>query len=185
MRKFVLWIFIYLLAGFLLTLCFNEAMASTGGKRADELVLSDYVDYFHQTMRPSYAKKAKRLIPPLIQYAQKHNVDPLLMGVVFSFESSWRNFEGDLGERGPGHIMPKKGKPWRVIEGIKYDLSTLDGQIDGACAHMRHSLDSCDTMAQVFAHYGSGSRCQLGPVAMSKMKFRAQYYEKMKKKFRQ
>jgi len=152
---------------------------------SDRKVIESYVDYFHRNMRPRYAERAKRLIPNLLEHSSDYQVDPLLMGCIFSFESSWRNFKGRAGEMGPGHVMPEgKGLTWRMIGDEKIDLTTLEGQIQGACAHMRVSMDTCRTMEGVFSHYaGAGCKSSKQEVR-KKMKRRARYYRKMVKLFR-
>ena len=158
--------------------------ANSGCDVSDRGVLEEYVEYFHQNMRPSYTKRAKKLIDPLLGYANQYQVDPLLMACVFSFESSWRNFVGKAGEKGPGQVMPTNGLSWRKIGDEKIDLSTLDGQIKGACAHMRMSLDTCKTIEGVFTHYaGAGCKSSKEKVR-KKMGKRVRHYKKMVKLFR-
>lgn len=152
---------------------------------SDEQVVENYVEYFHRNMRYSYTEKAKRLIPVLLEHSSDYQVDPLLMGCIFSFESSWRNFLGRAGERGPGHVMPEgRGLSWRMIGDEKIDLTTLDGQIKGACAHMRVSMNTCKKMEGVFSHY-AGAGCKSSKTHIrKKMRRRARYYKTMVKKFR-
>lgn len=169
----------------LLTVLFLRSLGAQEVK-TEERALEAYIDYFHQTMKPKYSRRAKRLIPYVLKYSDKHGVDPLLMGCLFSFESSWRNFEGGAGEQGPGQVMPEgKNKKVREINGVEYDLSKMEGQIDASCAHMRESLDSCDTLEGAFTHYATGGKCKLeDPLKQAKMRKRARHYEKMKKRFK-
>lgn len=167
----------------LLTGVFLKALGAQEVK-SDEEVLGAYIDYFHQTMKPKYSRRAKRLIPYVLKYSDKHGVDPLLMGCLFSFESSWRNFEGGAGERGPGQVLPSNNRNIRKIAGVEYNLSKIEGQIDASCAHMRESLDSCSNLTETFTHYWCGSCTHEDPKKVSKMRERARHYEKMKRKFR-
>lgn len=116
--------------------------------------LDAYVDWFHKnekwSVKPRYARKAKELIPPLLKYCERYEIDPLLMAIIFSRESSWRKFRGDLGEVGPGHLMPSK---WSK----QFDLTTLDGQIQGSVARMRQAIDKCGSVTAAVTHYASGS----------------------------
>lgn len=136
-----------------------------------------YVEHFHRDMRPSYAERAKKLIPPLIEYANQYGVDPLDLACIFSLESSWRNFEGDLGEKGPGQVMPSK-------ELAQFDLTTLDGQIEAACWRWARALEKCATLEQALTHYACGSCVSTSKRTKNKMKYRKRYCTRISKQFR-
>jgi hypothetical protein len=120
--------------------------------------LTAYVDDFLSTVRlmRGFAKRradAHALIPIVVHYSRAYQVDPLLVGVLISFESSWRtNVTGALGELGALQTMPRYAK--------MFDLTTPDGQIHAGVSHLRRSLSACgDDLARGVNHYGSG-RCE-------------------------
>lgn len=142
--------------------------------------LTDYVNWFHRHMKPQYAKNARKIIPPTVKYAQKHGVDPLLLGCLFSFESSWRNFEGIRGELGPGNVMPGK---W--IKQLGLELKTLDGQIEAAAVILAKSFEDCGgNLQRAITYYACGKCVSQSPVTKRKMRYRVEYYKRTVKKFR-
>ncbi len=165
-------------------LCAHVAICDEkSAERTEEQMLSDYVDWFHRNMNSKYADKAKTLIPPLIKYAHKHDVDSFLLAQTFSSESSWRNFNGALGERGPGHVMPGS---WSK----QFDLNTLDGQIEASAYLWRVALDKCrvsDTekhLYRAFTNYASGHCVSKSATTQRKMSARLRQYNAAVKMFR-
>jgi len=155
---------------------------------SDAEMLSDYVDWFHSCegkcqMKPRYAKKAKELIPFLLKHSDHYEIDPLLAANITSFESSWRDFEGDKGEIGPMHVMPSK---WSR----QFDLTTLDGQIQAGCAHLRFSYDTCEvgsvtrTLERMFTHYACGSCVSTNKETIKAVQRRMRKYRRAKARYR-
>ncbi len=155
-------------------LCVPSAYCSDGTM---EEKLFDYVDWFHRNMDQKYAEKAKRLVPVLLKYSNKYKVDPFLMAQTFSSESSWRKFEGKLGERGPGHVMPGK---W--VD--QFDLETMDGQVEASAFLWRMALDKCiskdplEHIEMAFTHYVHGGCVSKSDSTRSKVKLRIRKYRK-------
>jgi hypothetical protein len=145
--------------------------------KSDEQVLEEYVDWFHRNMQTKYATKAKELIPATLKYCEQYNIDPLLMAVIYSKESSWRNFKGDMGEIGPGHVMPNK---WTG----RCDLKTLDGQIECAVDRMRFAFNKCPSLERALSHYASGSCRARTPKTARLVKRRVKLYQAAIIKFR-
>lgn len=148
----------------------------TIGMISDEQIVENYVDYFHRNMRPRYAKKAKRLVPPLMKYATEYKVDPFRLACIFSLESSWRNFLGKDGEKGPGQVLPHK---WA----LEFDLDTLDGQIKAAAYRWKVAMETCGNLEGALTHYACGSCKSSSKRTRKKMKYRFQYIKKMEKRF--
>ena len=170
------WIFLLIAVG--VVLCSRDARADTNTDTdTDTEKLSAYVDWIHRDMQPKYAQSAKRLIPPLIKYAKKYNVDPLLIGCIFYWESSWRNFEGDKGEIGPGHTIPSK----RLSE---FNLGTLEGQIEASVYMWRLSIIKCKTLEKALTRYLSGKCVSKSEKTKKKVQYRKRYYLRINKKFK-
>lgn len=147
-----------------------------GEPRTDEERIAAYVEHFHRLVKPRYARKAKKLVRPLVKYSKRYKVDPIEPACLFSLESSWRNFDGALGERGPGQVMPNK----RVA---KFDLSTLEGQIHASVFIWKKALDKCGTLRRALTYYACGSCASHNARTVSKIRYRERYIRKMKQKF--
>jgi hypothetical protein len=169
-----IWILILTLTGMILR--------AQGAENDDVELLENYIDWFHTcegkcTTKPSLAQKAKAIIPPLLKYCYKYNVDPLIMAIIFSHESSWRNFKGALGELGPGHVMPSK---WSR----QFDLYTLSGQIEASVARMQLAQFKCKTFRKTLTHYASGSCISRSKKTHKKVNARIRAYKRTIRKFR-
>lgn len=171
----LVWILSLTLLAALLSLC-DDARADSDTD-TDTNVLTKYVDWFHRTMKSRYAARAKRLIPATVRYCREYDVDPLLMGVIYSKESSWRNFKGALDERGPGHVKPSK---WSR----QFNLATLDGQIEAAVARMRVAHDACRGLMGALTHYASGSCVARTPTTTKIVRWRVNAYRRAVRRFR-
>jgi hypothetical protein len=171
LKALITWILGLTIAVVLLPLCDAKADGES-----DERVLSEYVEWFHRNMSPRYAEKAKGLIPTVVKYSHEYRVDPLVIGCIISFESSWRNFSGALGEVGPMHVMPGK---WAS----EFNLSTLDGQIE-AGVYRWTLARRCKTLERALTHFGAGGCKSKSQRTISKMKYRRTYIGRMTKKFR-
>lgn len=139
--------------------------------------IENYLDHFHRLVRPHYAARAKRMIPSLVKYADKHGVDPLVIACLWSFESSWRNFHGALGEQGPGQVMP--GGP----AAKRFNLSTLDGQIEASVWVYKQGAQRCGSMRGALTYYACGSCHSKSQRTQSKILYRLSYIRRMQSRF--
>jgi hypothetical protein len=144
--------------------------------KTDEERITAYVEHFHSLVRPRYARQAKKLVPPLVRYSKRYNVDPLEPACLFSLESSWRNFYGALGERGPGQVMPNK---WVS----NFNLDTLEGQIHASVFIWKKALDKCGSLRRALTYYACGSCTSHNARTVSKIRYREHYIRRMKQKF--
>jgi len=160
-------------------------LAQTPAPQADtdsdayQVELEAYVSTFLHTvrlMRSYEQRKADALgtIPLIIKFCDQYDIDPLLVAVVMTFESSWRpNVTGSRGELGVMQTMPRHFR--------SFDLSTPEGQIHAGVSHLRASLDACGgDLEQGLNYYGSG-RCK--PV-LKFVRWRVNAYRRAIKRFR-
>jgi soluble lytic murein transglycosylase-like protein len=121
---------------------------------------------------PKRLEKALSYIPTIIAECGE-DIDPLLIAVIISLESSWKaEVRGELGEHGLMQIMPRYGKG--------FDLSNPREQIRAGIDHFRNAMAMCggDAKAALNA-YGCG-QCQ--PYKQF-VKRRWRYYNRMKRRF--
>jgi len=119
-------------------------------------------------------KTAVKLIPHIVYLSSQAGIDPLLVAVMVSYESSW-NFAavGKLGERGPLQVHGQAAKgynPSDPIEGLQAGIE-----------HLSRALGICGDIPGALTRYGTGNRCK--PEAKF-VTFRMKAYEKAKSKYR-
>lgn len=87
-----------------------------------EAILSTWLDRFFNNVDPRKLTEAKKLIPAVIEAALNENLDPLLVAVVVSCESSWKtDAAGGIGEVG---LMQVHGEAARG-----FDVKTVSGNL--------------------------------------------------------
>jgi soluble lytic murein transglycosylase-like protein len=121
-------------------------------------------------------KKAATYIPIIIEECEKHDVDPLLIGLIISKESSWlpnvRGFAKK--EKGLMQVHPKG------VCANGQNLNTPRGQIKAGVKCFRLSLNKCGgSTIQALNMYATG-RCK--PIIKSARK-RYREYKKLKRKY--
>jgi hypothetical protein len=142
-----------------------------------EKELTALIEDFLSSVRYSrdYKKRKKEAfenIPLVIKYCEQYRIDPLLQGINFAFEASWKNHaKGKDGEKGIGQTMP--GKFYRGI-----DLKTIEGQIEGSTKRLRYALDQCDgNLRKALTHYVCGHCVSKSERTQRKIKLRHLLYE--------
>lgn len=136
-----------------------------------EQQLEDYVTEWMSTIRFCYSydqrlEDAKSYIPIVVKYSEQYDVDPFLIAIVISEESSWRmRAVGKSNDTGLMQVIP------RYFE--QFDLTTADGQIHAGVSHLRKSLDQCGGNVEQALTYYKCNRCT--PVHR-KMRGRARRY---------
>ena len=150
--------------------------------RADEAeILRIYITDFLQPISKtrSYRKRlavALKLVPSIIAHARLQEIDPLLVAVIISAESSW-DFAavGKLGERG---LMQTHGRASRG-----FDMSDPVQQIAAGCAHLARALKFCKgDLPGALTRYSTGGECR--PIA-SFVSWRLRAYKRAVKKYRE
>jgi len=132
--------------------------------------VSDYVRWFHERA-PARLESALRHAKVVEFTAKLYGVDPLLVAVIVSCESSWRaNATGRLGVKGlmQTHGAASKG----------FDTSTPEGQIESGVAWLRQGIRKCGEGPRALAWYG-GAGCTKPKWAT----WRWKQYEKAKRRF--
>jgi hypothetical protein len=103
-------------------------------------------------LAPNVSRRAVAYVPLIIETAEKYELDPVLIAVIISLESSF-DFN-KIGKRGELGLMQVWGVCARGC-----DLQTPAGQIDCGCRCLRKSMDICGgDVAAGLNMYASG-RC--------------------------
>jgi hypothetical protein len=112
--------------------------------------LEEHISYWLEHVDPGPKRrypKAVEMIPLILEYCEKYNVDPLRIAVLASQENSWlQQGRGKAGEVGPLQIMPKWFKK-------RFDVQTLDGQIEAGIWWLSEGLRICKTGARAYHWY--------------------------------
>jgi hypothetical protein len=122
---------------------------------------------------PDRKEKALSYIPTIITECGE-DIDPLLIAVLISMESSWKfTARGVLGEVGLGQIMPKYAKGYQLEDPLE--------QVRASINHFRKALIMCKgNLKDATNAYGCG---QCKP-HRAFLKWRWEWYLKMKKRYR-
>jgi len=124
--------------------------------------VKNYVTWFFRESPRGRADRALRLVPKVLKHAEKYSIDPLLVAVSISLESSW--IPGLKGPKGEIGLLQCKGP--HVIR--DFDLRTVDGQIACGVHWIRKSIDKCPDMVEAFNNYLSGRCSPLVPGALKR-----------------
>jgi soluble lytic murein transglycosylase-like protein len=152
-----------------LILCFAGFAKATEDPRAEEILA--YQKWFF-AKAPNQGKRAALLVNAVIEASDEYGLDPLLVAVIISRESSWD--EKAIGSRGEVGLMQVHG-----VAAQGQDLKTARGQIKAGARWLRLSLDKCKTLEGALSAYGTGE-CTLKNFALS----RVHYYKYVLKRFR-
>jgi hypothetical protein len=124
---------------------------------------------------PLYPKRlaiALNCIPTIIAECGS-DIDPLLIVVLITKESSWRpKIEGKLGEYGLMQVMPRYAKGYHLENPLE--------QIRAGIDHLRKAIKRCGNIMDAVNAYGCG-RCR---PHCKFLKRRWKYYQRMKRKYR-
>ncbi len=141
----------------------------------------DHIRWFHKNVNQKRMKKALKLAPIVIKYAEQYNQDHMMISTIISLESSWRTgAAGDLKEEGLMQVMP--GGP--CSKGL--DMSTPAGQIEAGVKCLVLAREKCgDDPYKIFTKYATGWTCKSkSKITQRKMRYRVKYYERAVKRHR-
>jgi membrane-bound lytic murein transglycosylase MltF len=145
--------------------------------KTDERVLSEYVEWFFQNVKPRYTREALKYVPIVVKESQAQGWDPLLVGIMISCESTWRSgitADSSLKERGlmQVHGMAAQG----------FDLGDPVQEVRAGVSWLSRCRETCgDELPRVLACYGSGD-CNKTELPFIRRRLRI--YKEMTKKFR-
>lgn len=134
--------------------------------------LSGFITDFLK-LYPKRQQIALSYIPTIVAECGE-DIDPLLIAVLISIESSWKfKAKGRLNEQGLMQIMPKYGK--------KFQLNDPHEQIRAGIDHFRQTLKLCNgDIKDAINAYGSG-KCK---PHYQFLKWRWKWYQRAIKKYR-
>lgn len=144
LEKFLLWIIV----------CIFSAVATVAYCDATNDV-DDYIAWWHKNVNKRRLKRALTYTPLIIESTNKHDIDPLLVATVISFESSWHpKSKGKLGEIGLMQVMPNG------ICAHGQDLTTAAGQIEAGVNCLSICKKNCGPdIKKILTFYGTGKGC--------------------------
>lgn len=98
-----------------------------------------YVEDWAANLPPKFRRRALAQVSSVAQWSARYEIDPLLVAVLVSLESSWRvDARGKVGEIGLLQIHPRNR---RALEGA--DMSTGNGQIEAGVKWLRFCVEQC------------------------------------------
>ena len=74
----------------LLALCIYDVRANDSSFHKELKTINTYVDYFYRNLHHKHKDRAKGHVPLVVRQSIDKKVDPLLISVLISLESSWR-----------------------------------------------------------------------------------------------
>ena len=85
-------------------------------------------------------------------------VDPLLVAVNFSLESSFfQKRKGGVGELGVGQIHPLNTRALTRPDGTLYDMTQRDDQVAAGVRELAYQAQRCSSLEQAFTAYKYGA----------------------------
>lgn len=115
--------------------------------------VEDYISWFHQDVSEARKNRALKYAPYVLHYSEQYNVDPLLVAVIISCESSW--IPTKVGDRASQGLMQVQW--WKAKRG--FDMSKPEDQIHAGVKHLRHCFDLCDNRLKCAVHlYATGNK---------------------------
>jgi len=149
--------------------------------RQYEVELIDYVEDFLKSVNKTKGyyrryNEAVEMVPYILTYCERYNVDPLRVAVLADLEGSWKpDVVGALGELGPLQVMPRHFKK-------RFGLDDLDSQIHAGVWWLSVALERCNhDGARAFNYYASN---QCGKVPSGKSRYRERRYNRAVRKYR-
>ena len=133
----------------------QEILDIINSERQDPVVEGDqYIQYFMQDVPAYRYRNAREYAPYVVAYAEQYDLDPLVLAVTISVESSWLpDVVGQLGERGltQVHGVAAKG----------YNLAEAEEQIAAGAAWLSKCIDKCDgDLLGGLSMYQAGTSCK-------------------------
>lgn len=119
-----------------------------------QVVVESYLEQFFANVNPHKLKHAKKLVPKVVEAALKEGLDPLLLAVVVSCESSWKpKSVGGVGEVG---LMQVHGE---AAHG--FDVATIEGNLAAGAAWLASRIAKYGSIERgMKAYMGFNERAQ-------------------------
>lgn len=111
-----------------------------------------YVEDWSKNLPTRYRRRALRHVYSVAHWSIYYDIDPLLVAVLISLESSWNTrARGKLGEIGLMQVLARGARKG-------FNLSTGDGQIQAGVRWLRVCIDDCDgSIRRGVNNYATGS----------------------------
>jgi len=112
--------------------------------------VESYVKWFHQNVSDRRTNRALKYVPFVVSHSLDYQVDPLLVSVLISCESSWRmDRPGKIGEIGLMQVVPSNARG--------FDMATANGQIGAGTRTLRYCFDKCNgDIGKALTKYATG-----------------------------
>lgn len=132
--------------------CVGFAQQLTDETQAS-IIVNRYAEWFTRDVGSRLKRRALSVTPIIVDKARKYRLDPLVVAVLMSLESSYsQDARGKLGEVG---LMQVHNSAIREEYGDA--LETVEGNIDAGFKVLRMCLDKCGSESGMIACYGTGN----------------------------
>jgi len=132
-----------------------ELMDYINSEEQDPLVEVDqYIQNFMSGVPVYRYRNARAFIPYVVAYAEENDLDPLLLAVTISLESSWLpDVVGQMGERGLTQV--------HGVAARGFDLDAADQQIAAGATWLAKCIHKCDgDVLGGLSMYQAGTSCR-------------------------
>lgn len=127
--------------------------ASEREEATDEVVVERYLKEFFRNVKHRYFEEARQYVPQVVAAAKAERLDPLLVAIVVSAESTWKpKAVGAVGEIG---LMQVQG-----VATKGFDVSTVEGNLAAGCAWLASRIRRYGLEDGITAYIGSNERAQ-------------------------
>ena len=133
----------------------QELLEIINSERQDPVVEVDqYIQYFMAGVPAYRYRNAREYAPYVVASAEQYDIDPLLLAVTISVESSWMpDVVGKLGERGLTQV--------HGVAARGYDLEDARQQIEAGASWLSKCIDQCDgDLLGGLSKYQAGTGCR-------------------------
>lgn len=136
----------------------------TQSREVYEIKLHSFLDDWFDSVSPKKLKRAKTVVPTLLDVCEKRGVNPALVGAIVSLESSWySDAVGSLGERGLMQVNPS-------VRRVGDDHAE---QLDVGVLILQEGYARCGSVLGAISWYGTGRTCKPYRGAEKRMKLAA------------
>jgi hypothetical protein len=132
----------------------SEVVTPAAHQASDEVdhvaVLESYLVHFFEHTNGRLLKRAKGFVPQVIAAATQEGLDPLLLAVVISCESTWR--PASVGKVGEVGLMQVHGEA-----ALGFDVETIDGNLAAGAHWLASRIAKYGTVERGMTHYMGAS----------------------------
>ena len=115
--------------------------------------VDQYIQHFMREVPMYRYRNAREFVPHVVAYAEQHAIDPLLLAVTISLESSWMpDVVGTKGERGLTQV--------HGVAARGYDLTSAEQQIEAGASWLAKCIDDCGSILGGLSKYQAGTSCR-------------------------